>query len=106
MGQMFVEPPPFDGWTVARYVWGLLVTLLGVITMRQVKRIDELERKSATRADVKSRFEALQGSIADAKDEAVRTRQELREDMREHRAESREMLGRIFERLDASSDRK
>jgi hypothetical protein len=70
---------------------GALIVTLGILSWigeRQVKRIDELERKDvATKADV-----------------AV-LRQELREDMREHREETRKSFQRTFERLDVIIDR-
>lgn len=108
-----------DSWKILELVLDAVLCGFGAFLMLQVKRIDELSRKSPTREemeakiskatedtreDVENRFNTLQRSIDDAKDETVRTRQELRDDMREHRTESREMLGRIFRRLDKQAD--
>lgn len=95
----------FDGWTVAKGAWGLIVSIVAFFGTRQMNRIDKLESDRATREELKERFESLQGTIDETRAEAIRTREELREDMREHREESRGMLGRIFVRLDAMSDR-
>lgn len=40
-----------DGWTAAKWVWGLLVSLLTFLGLRQLKRIDKLEESSVNRAE-------------------------------------------------------
>jgi len=90
---------------VAKAAWGVVVTVFAWLAARQIKRIDRLEARSATREELNQRFAQLEKSLEDVKAESVRTREELRQDMREHREESRETLGRIFQRLDALSDR-
>lgn len=72
---------------VIQALMGLAVMVLGWIATRQVARIDELEKSKADKEHM---------------DKAI---DELRNDMREHRAESREGFRRVFERLDTIADR-
>lgn len=76
-----------DPGRIIELLLGGSVAVLAWITKRQVERIDLLEREKADKVDVEK-------SLA-----------ELKTDMREHRAESREGFRRVFERLDTIADR-
>lgn len=88
-----------DGWTVAKSAWGILVTILGVMSMRQVKRIDDLEKTSAS----KKELEHLESRVSD---EMTDLRQERRD--RDDRLDQRldEGFRSIHDRIDGLYHRK
>lgn len=78
-----------DAWSLVTYLWNLLLTIVGVLAMRTIKRMDTLEKKSATKADIK-----------DLKEDIKQVRHDFREDMRLHREESASSMAHIIERVE------
>lgn len=92
------------GWEVAKFLWGLLITVLGFVGVVQMRRIDRLEESRATRKELNEKVDSLRASVSEAKIEMVRSCDQMRDDMKEHRQESREMMGGLAKRLDQLLD--
>lgn len=78
-----------NGWTVAVYAWGIVVTIIGFFAVRIIKRVDDLEKRGATKAD-----------ILEVKQDIKALRDDFREDLKEHRDESKESIQHVVDRLE------
>lgn len=96
--------PAIDGWEAAKAAWAVVMTLVSGWGIYQMRRIDKLEANKADKVDVQRQFEELQASIESSKQETIRSRNELKDDMREQRKETNEIMGRLFDRLDRIID--
>jgi len=74
----------FDGWTIAKLAWGMVVSFVAWLGIRSVNRLDQLERTYVSRDEMKEAFERLQ------------------QDRKAMHLDNKESLQRIEAKLDAS----
>jgi len=48
-----------DGWSVAKVLWGFLVSLLSFLGLRQLRRIDNLEKTTVKKVDFKEEMKIM-----------------------------------------------
>ena len=87
-----------DGWTAFKTLWGVTITGMGAIAMRQVGRIDKLEATRVQKED-------HDREVARVRDEHQHNVNRLERSITELRAETHAGFNRIFTRLDEIADR-
>ena len=87
-----------DGWQAAKALWGIVVTGLSVLGLRQMDRIDKLEESRVPKTDHEKEIERLRA-------DHQRTSDELKTALREQRQETQAHFTRVFQRLDEIADR-
>jgi hypothetical protein len=87
-----------DGWEAFKGLWGLVVTGVGVWTMRQIGRIDKLEETRVPKEDHQREVDHLRA-------EHQRNIERVEQSLTELRAETQAGFNRVFTRLDEIADR-
>lgn len=78
-----------NGWSVAVSAWTVLMTVVGFIAMRTIKRVDDLEKRTASKSDIR-----------ELKEDIKELRQDFKDDLQQHREESATNIGHIADRLE------
>lgn len=87
-----------DGWFAFKVVWGLLVTIIGFLSMKTIARVDKLEETRVQKED-------HERVSAQARDDHQRAIARLEDALRDTRAEMHAGFNRVFTRLDEFADR-
>jgi hypothetical protein len=87
-----------DGWEAFKILWGLAMTGVGAMAMRQIKRIDKLEETAVGKEDHKLEVTRLREDHQRNVDRVEKSTDSLR-------AEMQNGFSRIFTRLDEIADR-
>jgi hypothetical protein len=87
-----------DGWEAFKGLWGLVMTGVGVLAMRQIGRIDKLEETRVGKED-------HEREVTRVRDEHQRNVDRLEKSVSEVRTEMQAGFNRIFTRLDEIADR-
>lgn len=87
-----------DGWAALKWLWGAMMSLLGVMGLRQVSRIDALEASRLEKSAYEREVERIRA-------EQQRASDQLAASLRDHRHETQTAFARVFQRLDDIADR-
>ena len=87
-----------EGWAAAKIVWGLLVTIIGALSVKTLNRVDKLEETRVPKED----YERV---TAQVRDDHLRNIARVEESIKDLRAEMQTGFNRVFTRLDEFADR-
>jgi hypothetical protein len=87
-----------NGWEAFKTLWGLVMTGVGVLAVRQMNRIDKLEETAVAKEDHKLEVTRLREDHQRNVDRVEKSTDALR-------AEMQNGFNRIFTRLDEIADR-
>lgn len=87
-----------DGWAAAKSLWGLLLTVVGAISVRTMTRVDKLEETRQLKDDHEREITRL-------REDHQRNVDRLERSVTELRAEMQAGFNRIFTRFDEIADR-
>lgn len=86
-----------SGWDAARALWGLVISALAWLGVRQVDRIDKLEVSRVEKTEHEKEIIRL-------REEQQRVIDRFDNSLQQHRTETQSAFNRVFDRLDEIAD--